>query len=158
MNHPLLTGNEIPVKLAQELKQGTYKALKDKAYGELKSADIEAQKALAFGLKEEIAKAIPEVQPLNTRESAMLNALSLTERRVLMDANKNPVGLGTLSLSPTHFAMWMADRSPLFKSLVARMLNRGSQGAQAAGEVSPAIGALVTQEANRAKNPLEGLQ
>ena len=40
---------------AQAMKQGTYRALGDKAYGELKGASIEAQKAQARGLKEELA-------------------------------------------------------------------------------------------------------
>jgi len=127
LDHPLLQGNDIPVQLAQELKQGTYKSLGDRAYGELKSAEIEAQKTLARGLKEEIAAAVPEVRKLNAEESKLLNTLSLVERRVLQEANKNPIGLGWLTTSPTKFAGWMADRSPLFKSLVARMLNTASE-------------------------------
>lgn len=128
LNHPLLVGKQdIPVKLAQELKQGTYRSLGDKAYGELKGADIEAQKTLARGLKEEIAKAVPQVQPLNAEESKLLNALNVAERRVLMDANKNPAGLGWLTMNPAKFVGFMADRSPLFKSLIARMLYSGSE-------------------------------
>lgn len=126
--------NKFPVQTAQELKQGTYRSLKDKAYGELKGADIEAQKTLARGLKEEIAKAVPAVRPLNARESELLNALSLVERRALMEANKNPIGLGWLNSNKAAFAGWMADRSGLFKSLVARMLN-------ATGETLPPLGA-----------------
>jgi hypothetical protein len=128
LNHPLLVGKQdIPVNLAQELKQGTYRSLGDKSYGELKGADIEAQKTLARGLKEEIAKAVPQVQPLNAEESKLLNALNVAERRVLMDANKNPAGLGWLTTNPAKFVGFMADRSPLFKSLIARMLYSGSE-------------------------------
>ena len=128
LSHPLLVGRqEMPVQLAQELKQGTYRALGNKAYGELKGAEIEAQKALARGLKDEIADAVPSVRALNAQESKLLTALDVAERRVLMDANKNPAGLGLLTERPAIFAAWMADRSPIFKSLVARMLNAGSE-------------------------------
>jgi hypothetical protein len=138
MDHPLLQGKRsVPVQLAQEMKQATYKSLGDKAYGEMKGADITAQKALARGLKDQIAKAVPEVRQLNAEDSKLLTTLPLVERRVLMDANKNPFGLGWLTTSPTKFAAWMADRSPAFKSIVAHMLNRSSAAAPgvAAGAV-----------------------
>lgn len=145
MNHPLLNGNDIPVPLAQEMKQGTYRALGDKAYGELKGADMEAQKALARGLKEEIAKAVPEVHQLNAKESKLLDTLDVTERRALMDANKNPIGLGWLTTDPAKFAGWMTDRSPLFKSLVARMLNQASKVPPALSAGAPATGIGVSE-------------
>jgi hypothetical protein len=141
MNHPLLPGNGIPVRLAQEMKQGTYRALGDRVYGELSGADVTAQKALARGLKEEIAAVVPEVAPLNAQESRLLNALNLTERRVLMEANKNPMGLGWLSTNPAKMAAFMADRSGLFKSIVARMLNTSSE---AVSSISPIVAPVST--------------
>lgn len=149
LDHPLLQGKDIPVKTAQEMKQGTYKALGDKSYGELKGADIEAQKALARGLKEEIAKAVPEVRQLNAQESQLLNALSLVERRVLQSANKNPIGLGWLSTNGAKLAGWMAERSDLFKSLVARMLNTTAQGMPAAGRAGIPVGMALTSQAQQ---------
>ena len=130
MNHPLLAqAAGIPVKLAQEIKQGTYRALGAKSYGELGSADIEAQKGLARGLKDEIAKAIPGIDKMNKEESKLLNALSLASARVMTDANKNPMGLGWLAFHPTTWLGFAADRSPLVKSLVARLLNATSRAA-----------------------------
>ena len=127
VNHPLLQQvGTMPVALAQRLKQGTYKALGSKSYGELKGAEIEAQKALARGLKDEIVRAEPSLAGLNAAESRLLNAEEVALRRVLMDANKNPVGLGTLN--PATLAFWMADRSPLVKSLLARGMYKGSEG------------------------------
>lgn len=135
MNHPLLRAevgaggaiaeNEIPVQLAQQLKTGTYRQLKDK-YGQLGTADVEAQKALARGLKEGIADAVPDISALNARESQLLSALNVAERRVLMDANKNPAGLAWLAEHPIAATLFLADRSPLFKSLLARALNASS--------------------------------
>lgn len=131
MDHPLLTGSRtMSVQTAQKLKRGTYKQLGDKQYGELKGAEVTAQKVLASELREAIAKAVPKVAPLNAEESRMINALNLTEKRVMMSANKNPMGLGAFAiLRPKEFVAWMADRSELFKSLIARMFNAGSQAA-----------------------------
>ena len=115
----------IPVQLAQKLKQGTYKALKGK-YGEVGSASTEAQKALARGLKDQIAKVVPGIGKLNAEEARLLDTLKVTERRALMELNKNPVGLSALAGNPAGFAAFMADRSAAFKAIVARMINRAS--------------------------------
>ena len=127
--HPTATGNDIPVQLAQELKKGTYRVLKDKAYGQLGSAEIEAQKSLARGLKEGISQAVPEVAGLNAQESKLLTTLKVAERRALMDANKNPMGLALLAHNPAGWAAFMADRSAAFKGLAARMANQASKAA-----------------------------
>lgn len=123
--HPMLQGREIPVQLAQQLKQGTYKVV-NKKYGQLGSAEIEAQKALARGLKEAVAEAVPEVAALNAKESALIKTLDVTERRALMDLNKNPMGLSLLANNPASWAAFMADKSALFKSLAARLINPGA--------------------------------
>ena len=154
LEHPLLKGKkDIPVQLAQDIKQGTYRSLGDKSYGELKGSDIEAQKALARGLKEEIAKQVPEVRKLNEEESKMLNALPMVERRMLVEANKNPVGLGWLSTSPEKMAAFMADRSGIFKSLIARMLNQTSKGVKATGKMAPLGGMATSQAAGQIPPP-----
>src|SRR6185369_7841136 len=69
----------IPIQLAQEMKQGTYRALGKKSYGEQKGAETEAQKTLARALKEDIATAEPKVGPLNEQESALLNVIDSLE-------------------------------------------------------------------------------
>jgi hypothetical protein len=122
-NHPALTGvNDIPVAQAQAMKQGTYKQINNK-YGEIGSAETEAQKALARGLKEEIATAVPEISGLNSQESKLINVLNVAERRILLEGNKNPAGLSLLAHNPATWAAFMADKSALFKSLAARMIN-----------------------------------
>jgi hypothetical protein len=129
--HPLATGQTMSVPLAQQLKQGTYKALKGK-YGEAGSAATEAQKALARGLKTEIGKAVPDIVPLNAEEARLLKTLTVAERRALMELNKNPVGLSALAGNPYGFAAFMADRSAAFKALAARMVNQVPKGVDAA--------------------------
>lgn len=128
MSHPNYPGATIPVQDAQAMKQGTYQVLAKK-YGQMGSADTEAQKGLARGLKEEIAGAVPEVAGLNAEESRLLTTLSVTERRALMEMNKNPMGLASLAKNPLGWAAFMADRSASFKALAARMVNTsGSMG------------------------------
>lgn len=135
-NNPLLKDVEdIPVQLAQELKQGTYRALKGK-YGQLGSAEEEAQKSLARGLKEGISQGVPQVAPLNEQESKLISALNVAERRTLMDMNRNPLSLALLAHRPDTFAAFMADKSALFKSLVARMLNASSEAVPAASKAA----------------------
>jgi len=156
MAHPMLRGNQIPVQVAQEIKQGTYRALGGKSYGEMKGVEIEAQKALAAGIKEEIAKAIPDISPLNAQESKLLGALAPTERRVLMSANHNPVGLGWLTTDPVKFAGFMADRSNLFKSLIARMLNQTGELVPAATSAKmPAKAAAIMSESQQRRREAE---
>jgi len=127
-------GPELSVQSAQEAKQATYRALSQNAYGQERAASTEAQKTLARGLKEEIAKAVPEIRGLNAKESDLIKTLNVAERRALMDANKNPLGLTFLAHNPAAAAAFVADRSATFKSLAARMIN-------AAGKASPQIGA-----------------
>lgn len=126
-DHPALGGKtDMPVQLAQQLKQGTYRQI-DKKYGELGAAETEAQKAIARGLKEEIATKVPEVAPLNAKESELINTLNVIERRAMLDLNKNPMSIALLAHNPASFAAFMADKSALFKSLMARMLNAGKE-------------------------------
>lgn len=79
---------------AQAMKQGTYSVLKGK-YGEQGSASVEAQKALARGLKEEIATQFPEIGKLNATESQLLDLQPVLERAVNRISNHQLIGIGT---------------------------------------------------------------
>lgn len=141
-----LVPKQIPVQQAQALKQGIYKMLKDK-YGTLGSDTVEAQKALARGFKETLSKEVPEIAKLNAKESELLTAVVLAQRRALMSGNANPTGLATLATNPQAAAAFLADRSPLFKSLFARMLYSGSKAGTAAGATTGgAVGMVSGQE------------
>lgn len=142
LQHPDLVGRtNMTVQEAQAMKQGTYKQLGEKAYNkELTSADTAAQKKLAFGLKEEVAAAVPGVDKLNKSESELINALHISERRAALDGNKNFGGLAWLSHNPATWAAFMADKSPLFKSILARMMNSGNVERAIGGTVGAASG------------------
>ncbi len=125
----------IPVQEAQGLKQGTYRVLRDK-YGQLGSAETEAQKAIARGAKDAVSAAVPEAAPLNNELSKLYKTLEVTERRALLEANKNPLGLAALAVhEPSAFMAFMADKSALFKSLVARSLEQTGQVGQRGGNL-----------------------
>jgi hypothetical protein len=150
LNNPLIPDAAIPVQTAQKMKQGTNRMLSEKAYGgPEKVADTAAQKRLVRSLKDEIAKVVPEVRPLNAEESKMLTALPMVERRVLREANKNLTGLGLLTTNSGKFAAYLADRSALFHSLVARMLNASSRSVPSMNIAGPALGMGATEQATQ---------
>lgn len=146
--HPMFAGkSEIPVQTAQEIKQGTYRAMGEKVYGEEKSATIETQKQIARGLKEQIAAKVPQIAGLNAEESRLITTMNVAERRALMELNKNPMGLSLLAKDPKAWAAFMADKSAIFKSLAARMLYSGSEAIPAnVGRGSIALSEIATNQ------------
>lgn len=124
IKHPMTEGqSNIPIQTAQDLKKGYQASVGDKAYGELKTVDTETEKAIARGLREKISEAAPEVAGLNAQESKLITTLNVVEKRALMELNRNPGGLAFLAHNPGMFAAYVADKSALFKSLAARLLN-----------------------------------
>jgi hypothetical protein len=85
---------QIPVQTAQDLKVGTYRQLKSRAYGELGSATIESQKALARGLKEELVTQFPELKDLNAQDSKLINLDGALEHAVRRIDNHQLVSFG----------------------------------------------------------------
>jgi hypothetical protein len=124
---PKIAGKtEIPVQLAHELKRGTYRALGGKSYGEVGSAATEAQKALARGAREEVAKAVPAVEPLLARQASLMNVKDVAGQRALIEANKNPLGLAALRMdNPLSAASFMADRWAALKAFLALQMYSG---------------------------------
>jgi len=132
---------DIPASQAQALKQGTYKQLSGRAYGELGSATIESQKALARGLKEELANAFPELSDLNAQDSKLLDLQGMLQRAVNRISNHQMVGIGTpimgagvkAATGSTGIAGAAALAKAVFddpyiKSQVAIALNKASKG------------------------------
>jgi hypothetical protein len=131
LSHPLLKDiEEIPVQLAQKIKVGTYKNLGEKAYGELKSATVESGKTLARGLKDLIGKVEPKVLGLNAESQALYDTLNVAERRALMEANKDIMGISTLSKDMKNQLTMMADRSAPFKALLARSIYKAGKAGE----------------------------
>ena len=128
-------GRLIPVTEANALKEGTYQTLR-KSYGQLGSAEIEAQKALARGLKEEIEPQVPGIEAVNRRIGNVTEAVAAVGRRVALAANRDPVGFAWVAHNPQMFIAALLDRSPAVKSMLARGLY---QSAGRVAQVSPQL-------------------
>lgn len=127
---------------AQDLKVGTYRQI-GKKYGQQSAAAVEAEKALARGLKEELQKAIPSIQALNKREGDLIEALEQVGRRVAVSSNRDPVGFGWVaSYAPLNFLAALMDRSASVKSFLARGMYQSA--AKVAGVPEHLIRAAVT--------------
>ncbi len=118
LDHPNI-GAAMSVPQAQSMKVGTYQRLAGK-YGELSNATVEGQKALARGLKEDIATQVPGVASLNAREGGILGALEPLAQRVGIQARSNPIGFAAVAMhNPTAFLVAMVDKYPAAKSMLA---------------------------------------
>lgn len=76
---------------AQAIKQGTYKQIGDRAYGEASTARVEAEKSLARGLKEELEVHFPEIKNLNAQESQFFDLKGSLEKAVNRAANRQTI-------------------------------------------------------------------
>jgi hypothetical protein len=132
--------NPIPVSDAQAIKQGTYQQLKDRAYGAQGTAVIEAQKALARGIKEELETQFPEIQGLNAQQGQAASLNKALTRAVQRIDNHQLIGLGTPLAATAGWAAGGAPGAivsgvlksvldqPEFKSKLAYTLSRAGKG------------------------------
>jgi hypothetical protein len=144
-NHPTMPGN-LTLTEAQKMKIGTYQQI-GKKYGQISSAEVEAQKGLARGLKEEIAAEVPQISALNERDSRLMAALDAVGRRVALSGNHDPVGFAWVAHSPVSFLAALIDRNPTVKSLIARGLYKQADyaGRVAPGMIRTALAAIAQQ-------------
>jgi hypothetical protein len=135
---------------AQAMKQGTY-AINRGKYGELSSAQVESEKALARGLKEELESQFPELKSLNAQQSELMGLEPFLEKAVARLGNHNILSLGDMAAGAAGgaaggpvgaagaAAMRQAIGSPLFKSKLAFALSKASQQV---GKVEPYAASL----------------
>src|SRR3990167_6026618 len=122
LEHPAISARgTLTIGEKQAMKQGTYARIGEK-YGTERAAGLEAEKALARGLKDDIAAEAPAVSALNAKEGKLLEALDAVGRRVAMAGNRDPIGFAWVAHNPTTFLAALMDRSPAVKSLLARGL------------------------------------
>lgn len=132
---------EIPAQDAQALKQGTYQQLGQKAYGEMKTASLESQKALARGLKEEIANQFPQLNELNAQDSKLYDLQEPLTRAVQRISNHQVIGIGTPIAASAGAAITGSAKvgvvsglikavldDPVVKSKLAIALSKSGQG------------------------------
>lgn len=135
LQHPIYKGAPMTPAEAQAMKIGTYQQI-GKKYGEVSSASIETQKALARGLKEDIAAEVPKIAELNAKDSSIMAAMDAVGRRVAVAGNRDPVGFAWVAHTPSTFLAALIDRNPAVKSMLARGMY---DSAAAASKVSPNV-------------------
>ncbi len=134
---PANPGEPIPLDVAQAEKQGSYQNAKN-SYGELNEAQIEAEKALARGYKEEIEKQAPELKALNAKESEFLGLQPSLERAIRRAGNQDvtdfktltSAGGGAVAAGPLGAVAGLTTRIldfPGIKSKLAIAINKASQ-------------------------------
>lgn len=154
--------DQIPVQDAQALKVGTYRQLKAKAYGEMKSASIEAQKSLARGIKEELVNQFPELTNLNAQEGKLIDLDGALEHAVKRIDNHQLLGIGTpLAMGAggvvaggtggviAGLVKGIVD-NPLVKSKLAIALNKAARGSAPMAAVNAKVGAYSAALGNAA--------
>lgn len=160
--HPNWAGRaSMPVSAAQEMKALIYKDNAN-AYRpgtpQKSSPTVDAEKALARGLKEEIARAEPQVSLLNAEESQLLNALQVTKRmsttegRIADNLSRHPFLVHALLKHPKLATAVMLNKSPAFKSMWARLEFNLGKAVRAAGGSDtkvPLAADAATSEAER---------
>lgn len=107
---------------AQAMKQGTYQQLGGK-YGQLSSAAIEAQKALARGLKEELASQFPELDQLNAKDSQYYNLQGVLEKAVQRISNHQLIGIGTPLAGTAAKAMTGSNTAAVATGLMKQIVD-----------------------------------
>lgn len=83
----------ITAKEAHEIKQGIYKDLGEKAYGEMKAAAKEADKQIARQINDQLKSVYPEYGKINQELSNKINLQKYLERAVNRVRNHNRVSL-----------------------------------------------------------------
>ena len=154
MSHPAVDPlGTMSVQAAQAMKQANYKSLGDAAYGMgLKpAAERDALKAVTAALKKNIERAEPAVAPINKRTSDLVNAIKVSQRRALMEGNKDIVPLGasvaTALQNPIAAAGLYANSSAAVKAMLARMLYTG--GGATATAAGATAGGVIGAESGR---------
>lgn len=116
--------DQIPIRLAQDLKTATYQSLGKKAYNpsdKLATANIESQKSIIRGLKEGIERAAPEVAAPNKRMQELLNAIEVVEPSALGAGNMMFGGLSYLAENLPAAAGMLLARSRPINSILGRL-------------------------------------
>ena len=117
----------IPVGLANEIKQGIYQSVGGRNYGARSTAGVEAEKAIARVLKEDIANKVPEVAPMLARQSDLYNAVNVAMRYAANAGNNNPLGLAPLANDQVRALVFLADRNPWIRGVLARGAYHGAE-------------------------------
>lgn len=130
------TPKDIPIDVAQQLKKGTYSANK-KAYGTKGGFEVEAEKSLARGLKEEIYSALeqkhPQLKALGEKEGSLIALKESIDSAVKRIQNTEGMPLrGSIAASAGNAPMTIASllELPRIKAALAIALFKAGKSAR----------------------------
>ena len=131
LDHPEVKkyANDLPVAVANRLKQSFYKELGQRPYvpGAQPTAFDKGEKNLAATLRQETLKAEPSARANLEEQAKMMQVVTLLKERVGASQSQNIYGLGgAMSPSITRLLIFWADRYPWFKGWMARALYSGA--------------------------------
>lgn len=107
---------------AQKVKRGTYQILRNK-YGEQGNAEVEAQKDIARGLKDQIANRFPQLKDLNASMSKLLDLQGPLERAVARMRNQGFFKLGTAAVAGTVRAFGGSNKLAAVSAVLKQALD-----------------------------------
>ncbi len=138
----------LSVPNAQAMKQANYREIGAKGYGENLDTQIsrDALKAQTAALRRELEVAHPEIVKPNADAAELFNAANVSQRRALMEGNKDPVPFSA-ALALAHgnpavaLGLW-GNSSAYAKAMAARLLYNTKEVPRAvAGGIGVAAGA-----------------
>lgn len=132
--NPIIPDEAIPVQTAQKLKRGYQKSVADD-YGQESTAGMEANKAIAAKLRQDIEGAHPEVAPLNAEQAKLITTLGVLERRAAQNRTTDPVPTAGMLRGVPAWAAMAADKSSMFKARVAQAMD--SMGNKLSSNATP---------------------
>lgn len=125
IENPLIAGSDsMSAMMADVMKRGQ-QGLSRANYGKETG---EASKALAAHIREGLVDAVPAIKEPLAREAANMNVLDVARNSIAQSTKANPAGLAALRADDAIPMMgFLADRSPLIKSLLAHMIYHGGR-------------------------------
>lgn len=147
-----LVGNKIPIQEAHALKKGTYKLLANK-YAQQGTVEnvpgTQAQMAMARGLRLGSEDVVPGLGKITAKESSLINALEMAEKRAGIGGNKDIGGIAWLANNPAAATAMMADRSSAFKSWLANKIYQARNAVPAATRSGAFAGASALDQQDK---------
>lgn len=153
----------LSIQEAQGMKKGQYRLLEGKRVNggwdaSTSSPEVAARQEYAGGLRRSIAKAVPEVEPLNKRFGNLIDLGQATEKRAGITSRNNVMDLGDQLLAgmgshdPKALAVLLSRKlAQRGQADIAKGLFGGANTMKNAGELlkNPAIRALISRQLDK---------
>lgn len=137
----------VPAQEALDLARGTGKWTTNKAWGEMKGAELEAEKAAERGVRGAVKAASPEAKDALAKQAEALRAKTVLDRMAFREGNRDPIGLpGWMTIAAD-----VSKGSVPWRGLAANALQRNwLKTGFAADTVGKTLGNVTLEDAIRA--------